>query len=179
MNLIIYLIMYVALALLLFLSFSSSSSSSSNKAEGNRGTNTPQPLPNATTRATEALDGLLYYFWEHDPKAKKIGFFFSCGQIGGWGGRAVWTQCSCNTRDACTDCYRWWDAVSLESIATYGIYTKSKRNATIPSTIYAHSPYNEKWNATAICTFIDDFLWYGIAYLRVYEWLKVKCMCWY
>uniref|UniRef100_A0A1X7UL71 SMB domain-containing protein n=1 Tax=Amphimedon queenslandica TaxID=400682 RepID=A0A1X7UL71_AMPQE len=162
--------MYAVLTLLLVLSFSFSSLPSSKKTEGSHGTNTA--LPNATTRATEALDGLLYYFWEHDPKAKKIGFFFSCGQIGGWGGNEVWTQCSCNTRDACTDCYRWWDAVSLESIATYGIYTKSNRNATVPSTIYAHSPYNEKWNATAICTFIDDFLWYGIAYLRVYEWLK-------
>ena len=131
-------------------------------------------LPDATSRATNALDGLLHYFWEHDPRAKPIGFFFACGQIGGWGGPAVWNKCSCNTKDACTDCYRWWDAISLESIATYGIYTNSKRNSTIPKTIYTHSPYNDKWNATAICTFIDDFLWYGIAYLRVYEWLKVS-----
>lgn len=130
--------------------------------------------PDAATRATSALDGLFHYYWEQDPKAKRIGFFFACGQIGGWGAPDKWDKCSCNTRTACTDCYRWWDAVALETVATYGIYTNSKRNATIAKTIFDHSPYNAGWNATALCTFIDDFLWYGIAYLRVYEWLKVS-----
>ena len=130
-------------------------------------------LPNATIRATETLNGLFHYYWQLDPRAKSIGFFFACGQIGGWGGPEQWDKCSCNTRDACTNCYRWWDAVALESLATYGIYMNTKRNASIANTIFAHSPYNSKWNATKDCTFIDDFLWYGIAYLRVYEWLKV------
>lgn len=66
--------MYFVLTWLLVLSSFSSSLPSSNKAERSHGTDAA--LPNATTRATEALDGLLYYFWEHDPKAKKIGFFF-------------------------------------------------------------------------------------------------------
>ena len=30
-------------------------------------------------------------------------------------------------RIACADCYRWWDAISLASIATYGIYKNLKR----------------------------------------------------
>jgi predicted alpha-1,6-mannanase (GH76 family) len=132
----------------------------------------PQPLPNATVRCTETLDGLFYHYWARDPNHRKIGFFFSCGQIGGWGTSVEWNQCSCNTANACTDCYRWWDAVALESLASFGILTNSKRNSTVPNTIYAHSPYNGNWNATSACTFIDDFLWYGIAYLRVYEWLK-------
>ena len=50
-----------------------------------------------------------------------------CGQIGGWGGPAVWDKCSCSTKDACADCYHWWDAISLESLATYGIYKNLKR----------------------------------------------------
>lgn len=72
------------------------------------------------------------------------------------------------------NCYRWFDAILLESVATYGIYTNSKNHSEVAETIYDHSPYNGNWNATAICTFIDDFSWYGIAYLRVYEWLQVK-----
>ena len=71
-------------------------------------------------------------------------------------------------------CYRWWDAVALESVATHGIYRNTKNYSNIANTIFAHSPYNADWNATAVCTFIDDFSWYGLAYLRVYEWLKVK-----
>lgn len=63
--------------------------------------------------------------------------------------------------------------MALESIATYGIYTNTKNYSKVADMIYAHSPYNANWNATATCTFIDDFSWYGIAYLRVYEWLKV------
>ena len=133
-------------------------------------------LPNSTVRATESLDGLFYHYWKRDPQAKNIGFFFACGQIGGWGAPGQWKQCSCYTRNACTNCYRWWDAVALESVASYGISMNSKRNSSIADTIYAHSPYNGNWNATASCTFIDDFLWYGIAYLRVYEWLKVSRM---
>lgn len=132
------------------------------------------PLPNATFRAKQTLGGLLSYYWKTDPKAKSIGFFFACGQIGAMGNPNQWKQCTCYTRDACTNCYRWWDAVALESIANDGIYTDTKDNANIPDVIFSHSPYNDNWNADASCTYIDDFTWYGIAYLRVYEWLKVK-----
>ena len=126
-----------------------------------------------TTRAEQTLQGLFNYFWKSDPLKKQIEFFFVCGQIGGWGKPRSEFECSCNHPSSCVNCYRWWDAVALESIATYGIYTKSKNYSKAADTIFAHSPYNANWNATATCTFIDDFTWYGIAYLRVYEWLQV------
>ena len=125
------------------------------------------------TRVEQTLQGVFQYYWQHDPRAKNIGFFFTCGQIGGVG-TSDWDKCSCNTRDACVDCYRWWGAVLLESVATHGIYTNTKTNASIADTIFDHSPYNAEWNATKHCTYVDDFSWYGIAYLRVYEWLKVR-----
>ena len=131
------------------------------------------PLPNATFRAKQTLGGLLSYYWQTDPQSENIGFFFACGQIGAMGNPSEWKQCGCYNIDACTNCYRWWDAVTLESIANNGIYTNTKDHAEIPGMIFAHSPYNNQWNATAACTYIDDFAWYGIAYLRVYEWLKV------
>ena len=128
---------------------------------------------NASTRVDQTLQGLLHYFWRNDPQRKHVQFFFACGQIGG-GNTYNYATCSCLNPDVCVYCYRWWDAVALESIATYGIYTNSKAYSNIPSTIFAHSPYNADWNATEVCTFIDDFSWYGLAYLRVYEWLKVR-----
>ena len=130
-------------------------------------------LPDASSRINQALKGLFSYYWKVDPLAKNIGFFFACGQIGGQGSPYQWKECSCNYRTSCLDCYRWWDAVALESTATYGIYTKSTNHSKIPDTIFAHSPYNANWDAVTGCTYIDDFAWYGIAYLRVYDWLKV------
>ena len=130
-------------------------------------------LSDVAIRANETLQGLFYYYWAHDPDAKKIGFFFACGQIGGMGNPNEWRQCVCYSRTACVNCYRWWDAVALESIANYGIYTKTKQYANIPDVVFAHSPYNANWDASISCTFVDDFSWYGIAYLRVYDWLQV------
>ena len=125
-----------------------------------------------STRVDQTLQGLFHYFWRNDPRRKHIQFFFACGQIGG-GGTPSLGACSCDDPKVCLYCYRWWDAIALESIATHGIYTNTKNYSTTATTIFAHSPYNSNWNATAICTFVDDFTWYGIAYLRVYEWLKV------
>lgn len=126
-----------------------------------------------TTRAQLTLEGLFHYYWKNDPLKKQIEFLFVCGQIGGWGQPHSEFECSCDHPTSCVNCYRWWDAVALESVATYGIYTNSKNYSKVADTIFAHSPYNAEWNATATCTFIDDFSWYGLAYLRVYEWLKV------
>ena len=130
------------------------------------------------SRAEQALQGLFHYYWKSDPLKKPIEFFFVCGQIGGWGKPHSEYECSCNHPNSCVNCYRWWDAVALESIATYGIYTNSKNYSKAADVIFSHAPYNANWNATVTCTFIDDFSWYGIAYLRVYEWLQVcSCMC--
>ena len=132
------------------------------------------PLPNATYRATQALDGLLEYYWKSDPNAERIKFFFSCGQVGGGGDRTQLKQCTCLLPNSCNKCYRWWDAIAMEAIANYGIYTNTRRNSSIIGDIFAHAPYNSHYNVTKRgCTYIDDFAWYGMAYLRAYEWLKV------
>lgn len=129
-----------------------------------------ESLPNATFRAQQALGGLISYYWQQDPNAKDVRFFFSCAQIATAGDTK---HCSCYTVKPCVTCYRWWDAIALEAIANYGIYTNTTVNSNIADVIFAYSPYNKDWNAVARCTFVDDFAWYGIAYLRVYEWLKV------
>lgn len=128
----------------------------------------------AVNRAKQTLSGLLHYYWSSDPYHKKVKYFLVCGQTGGVGGSAYNGRCTCEVPSSCVNCYRWYDAVTLESVATYGIYMDTKNNSAIPDTIFNHSPYNAEWNATAACTFIDDFSWYGLAYLRVYEWLKVR-----
>ena len=133
----------------------------------------------ASTRAEQTLQGLLHYYWMEDAQPHKhpnVRFFLACGQIGdpNYNG-----SCTCgDTPSSCINCYRWYDGVTLESVATYGIYMKSKANAHVADVTYAHSPYNADWNATAACTFMDDFSWYGIAYLRVYEWLQVPIKTW-
>lgn len=127
----------------------------------------------AASRAYLTLEGLFNYYWKSDPLAQKIKFFFVCGQVGGWGELHEEDVCSCNNPKSCVNCYRWYDAVALESVATYGIYTNTKNHSEVAEVIFDHSPYNGNWDAKAVCTFIDDFCWYGIAYLRVYEWLKV------
>lgn len=128
-----------------------------------------QPPPEVRTEL--ALQGLLDYYWDHDPLAKNIAFFFSCGQVGGQGSPANWKQCSCYDSSSCLNCYRWWDAIAIESIATYGMYSNTSNHSQVPEIVFAHSPYNANYYGT---TFMDDFAWYGIAYLRVYEWLNVS-----
>ena len=125
---------------------------------------------NAEVRVNQTLNGLIEYYWNNDPKEKDIMFFFACGQIGGQGS-SNWKKCSCYDKTSCLNCYRWWDAVAIESLATYGIYSNTTKNSQVPETIFNHSPYNANYYGK---TFIDDFAWYGIAYLRVYEWLKVS-----
>ena len=132
-----------------------------------------QPAGNETAvyRANQTLHGLLDYYWKSDVKHKFIKFVFVCAQIGSVDN---YGSCTCADPHSCVDCYRWWSAVALESVATFSIYTNSSNYSGIPDVIFNHSPYNAEWNATASCTFIDDFAWYGIAYLRVYEWLNVS-----
>lgn len=123
---------------------------------------------NATTRASQTLGGVLNYFWESDPTHKNIKFLFSC-ELGATAS-GIDGQCSCYSTGTCVNCYRWWTGVMVESVASYGILMNTTNHSQLPATVFAHSPYNANWD---LCTYIDDFLWYGIAYLRVYEWLKV------
>ena len=129
----------------------------------------------AETRCELSLQGLLNYYWKNDPVHKKIQFLFACGQIGEIG-TANPGQCSCYSPTSCVNCYRWWTAITVESVATYGIYMNTTNHSALPNIVYSHSPYNAQYipSATYLCTFIDDFLWYGIAYLRVYDWLHVS-----
>lgn len=134
---------------------------------------TPHSIKSTNTdaelRAQQTLEGLFNYYWNQDPTHKGIKFFFACGQIGEISNP---DQCSCNSPGTCLDCYRWWSGVSLESVATYGIYMNTTNHSNVADMTFKHSPYNSNWNPNN--AFIDDFLWYGITYLRVYEWLKVS-----
>ena len=127
----------------------------------------------AESRCQLTLNGLFNYFWKGDPKHKKIEFLFACGQLGTMGTTQA-GQCSCSTPTSCINCYRWWTAVMMESLATYGIHMNTSNHSNVPSIVYSHAPYNAKWDAVKTCTWVDDFLWYGIAYLRVYDWLSVS-----
>ena len=126
----------------------------------------------AETRAKQTLGGFFNYYWKEDPNNKDVQFFFACGEVGYQGPTLSLDQCSCFNPDVCVNCYRWWSAVSLESIATYGLYMNTTNHSSVADTTYDHSPYNANWKPKN--AFIDDFLWYGIAYLRVYEWLQVN-----
>lgn len=126
----------------------------------------------AESRAQQAMGGFFNYYWKQDPFHKEIYFFFSCGEIGNLGVGSTLDQCSCNNPDTCVNCYRWWSAVALESIATYGIYMNTSNHSSVSDMIFDHSAYNANWQPEN--AFIDDFLWYGITYLRVYDWLKVS-----
>lgn len=130
------------------------------------------PLEAAEWRAEQTLNGLFHYYWKRDPTHKEIKFFFACAQIGEVGTSKM--SCSCYNTTSCVNCYRWWSAVALESVASYGISMNTTNHSQVPDVFYQHSPYKADWNATESCTYIDDFLWYGIAYLRVYDWLGVS-----
>lgn len=125
----------------------------------------------AKARAQQTLQGLFNYYWKQDP-VNNVSFFFACGAIGKQGSGATYDQCSCDNPTTCVNCYRWWSAVALESVATYGIYMNTSNHSTVADMIFDHSPYNSNWEPEN--AFIDDFLWYGITYLRVYDWLKVS-----
>ncbi len=127
----------------------------------------------AELRTELTLNGVFNYYWKADPNHKHIKFLFTCGQLGEVG-TAKSSQCSCYSVTACVNCYRWFTAIFVESVATHGIYMNTTNYSSVPSTVYKHSPYNSNWDANATCTYIDDFLWYGIAYLRVYDWLEVS-----
>lgn len=109
-------------------------------------------------------------------------YFFACGQAGGSAAPRVPVtpaQCKCvsDWPSACENCYRWWSAVSLEAMVNYAIaaalppesagYQQTLRTA---ESVFSHAPYNAEWNATAHPTWVDDFAWYGLAYMRVHEW---------
>jgi hypothetical protein len=126
---------------------------------------------NPEVRAQQTIEGLFNYYWKQDPMHKDISFFFSCGEIGNLGVSNL-DQCSCQYPSTCVNCYRWWSAVALESIVTYGIYMNTSNHSSVSDMIFDHSAYNSNWQPEN--AFIDDFLWYGITYLRVYEWLKVQ-----
>jgi len=129
----------------------------------------------AANRTVATLNGVFNYYWKGDPYHKHIKFLFACGQIGEVGTGSP-GQCSCYSLTQCVNCYRWWTAILVESVASYGILMNTTNHTDVPNTVFNHSPYNSNWvpGSTYSCSYIDDFLWYGIAYLRVYDWTSVS-----
>eukprot|EP00118_Oscarella_pearsei_P006320 m.28584 g.28584 ORF g.28584 m.28584 type:complete len:829 (+) comp30869_c0_seq1:20-2506(+) len=111
-------------------------------------------------------------------------FFFACGQIGGLAPRDKSIgygscQCELDWPSACVACYRWWSAIALEACVNFVIESGMALNVSLAARImhiaesmWIHSPYNADWNAEATAVFIDDFAWYSLAYLRVYDLTK-------
>ena len=122
-------------------------------------------------------------------------YFFVCGQIGGTGPAGTTVQpdqclCESDWPFGCTNCYRWWTAVAIEAMASYAIAKELKppsqhaataaAAATQPTeaemilhaieSAWTHAPYNAYWNATEHGTWVDDFAWYGLAYMRAHDW---------
>ena len=109
-------------------------------------------------------------------------FFFACGQVGGSAAPDVPvlpSQCACvsDWPRACENCYRWWSAVSLEAMVNFAIAADLpsssddyQRTLSAAESMHLHAPYDAGWNATQHPTWIDDFAWYGLAYMRVHEW---------
>eukprot|EP00117_Sycon_ciliatum_P015413 scpid38547/ scgid1535/ Mannan endo-1,6-alpha-mannosidase DCW1; Defective cell wall 1; Endo-alpha-1-&gt len=110
-------------------------------------------------------------------------FYFSCGQMGGfapYGGSGSVYTCGCESDwlYSCTNCYRWWSASALEASINYCMATGQSPNSTgicgkvhqIAESMWIHSPYNAHWDARIKQVFVDDFSWYALAYLRVYDW---------
>ena len=122
-------------------------------------------------RLDASVDGLFAYWWRSNVSANVTGFFFSCGQIGGTPpGGTPWDECKCDNAETCTNCYRWWDAVALEALASRGILFNTSEHAAMARTFLDHSPYNGDFPLN--CSYVDDFAWYLLAYIRVFEWLR-------
>ena len=133
----------------------------------------------AANRTVTTLNGVFNYYWKPDPYHKHIKFLFACGQIGEIGTGSP-GQCSCYSPTKCVNCYRWWTAILVESVASYGILMNTTNHSDVPGIVFSHAPYNSDWvpGSTYSCSYIDDFLWYGIAYLRVFDWTNVSSQNW-
>ena len=110
-------------------------------------------------------------------------FYFSCGQMGGlapYGQTTSVYTCLCESDWPydCTNCYRWWSAVALEASINFcmakgltpsatGICSKVHKTA---ESMWTHSPYNGYWDVKRKDVYVDDFSWYALAYLKVYDW---------
>ena len=110
-------------------------------------------------------------------------FFFSCGQMGGlapFGASCSVDTCLCESDWAysCTNCFRWFSALAMESSVNYCMELGRSPNSTgvcgqvhdAAVSMWLHSPYNGYWDGGHHPVYVDDFAWYALAYLRVYAW---------
>ena len=108
-------------------------------------------------------------------------FFFSCGQIGGlapYGKTITADKCLCESDwpSACTNCYRWWSAIALEAAVNFCLVTQNSSSslcndvASAAESMWIHSPYNAEWDAVKLPVYVDDFAWFALAYLKMFEW---------
>ena len=120
------------------------------------------------SRADAAFKGLQAYFFDDRGSIWK-----SCGQNGGLGHAPSSFECKCESGPFCKNCYRWWNAVAVQSLITWSQAMPSAvpRNETIRliETMRAHSPYTTR--ADPAWGYIDDYLWYVLLWMDVYEWL--------
>jgi predicted alpha-1,6-mannanase (GH76 family) len=105
------------------------------------------------TNAFDIIIGLQNYYYNPD------GFWSMCGQTG--------FNCKCDTIGKCFNCYRWNTAVILETIVDFEILFNDYTYRKLPDIILSNTPYTTNLKKG----FVDDCLWFVLAYIRVYEWL--------
>ena len=100
-------------------------------------------------------------------------YYTCCGQTGGSGGAAPF-GCACGRADLanCLHCYRWWATQGLQAFIEaerLGVIERGLVLSTAEAML-AHSPYNKDFGSTMPWVYIDDYAWYVLVFLRMFEW---------
>ena len=119
-------------------------------------------------RANATIAGLQRYYFN-----STMGTYLCCGQTGGAGGAGSNFSCSCERTDMsdCLNCYRWWAAQGLQvfiEAEKLGIIDEATVHG-VAEKVLAHSPYEWRFGKTMPWAYIDDYAWYVLALLAVYD----------
>mmetsp|Transcript_98234 Transcript_98234/g.311634 ORF Transcript_98234/g.311634 Transcript_98234/m.311634 type:complete len:483 (-) Transcript_98234:9-1457(-) len=127
----------------------------------------------AQQRFNATFRGLEWYYWNASG-----GTWSCCGQNGGGGGVGRF-GCACDRADGrdCLNCYRWWGAQVLQALVQQGSAQSAPDYlyalvSGLAETMLTQSPYNAAFGRGTSWAYVDDYLWYVLAFLSTYEWLK-------
>ena len=120
----------------------------------------------AADRVDAALSGLQRYFFDDAGS-----FWKACGQNGGLGKAPSNFDCKCEvTSPFCKNCYRWWMAVTVQSLlgihAAVPDHPSLNTTKAIVDTFRRKSPYTT--HANPAWAYIDDYVWYVLMWLDVH-----------
>ena len=116
-------------------------------------------------RVDAALNGMQHYFFDDTGS-----FWKACGQNGGNGNAPSHFECKCETTSPyCKNCYRWWMALTIQSLI--GLHDAAPSHPFFNTTqaiikaFRSHSPYTNR--AAPAWAYIDDYIWYVLMWLDV------------